>query len=236
MIKKSRQKKAGSMDSTERISPIWLTTFNDLITLLMVFFVLLFAMSEMNGQKSGQFLQSAQSALGVLKEGKRLGIAGPAKTNSPETRNASTRKPDAETSPEKKIFNHPDVSIVQSAQKLYITIADRILFQIGSPELNSDGYPVLDRIATMLQKMPGHICIEGHTDNTPIQNTRFLSNWELSVARAVHVLKYFLDCHKMDPGRFSVAGYGESRPVNSNDSPELREKNRRVSIIVEMEK
>ncbi|MFZ3044330.1 MAG: flagellar motor protein MotB [Desulfatirhabdiaceae bacterium] len=241
MIKKRRDNRFRSRDSTGGSSPIWLTTINDMITILMVFFVLLFAVSQMNSPKSGQFLQSVQSALGVLKEGSRLGVGGTADSinrieqTGPSIKEIEQSEAPSETPPEKKIIDHPDVTVVQTAQKLYITVADRLLFRIGSAELNPVGYPVLDKVAETLQQLSGQICIEGHTDTTPIQNSRFPSNWELSVARAVHVLNYFIQYRKMDSGRFSVAGYGDSRPVASNDSPESRGKNRRVSIIIEME-
>ena len=236
MIRKNRRNRIRTTETRERNGCLWLTTFNDMITLLMVFFVLLFAVGQINSQVSGQFLHSLQSALGVLEEGKRLAVGGSAPANSPEpAETVGEGMEQADPDPDKKIIHHPDVSVVQTAQKLYITVADRILFRSGSAELNPNGYPVLDQVGGMLQGLKGQIRIEGHTDHMPIQNNRFPSNWELSVARAVHVLNYFIQVQKMDPGRFSVAGYGESRPIHPNDSPEHREKNRRVNIVMEME-
>ena len=74
--------------------------------------------------------------------------------------------------------------------------------------------------------------VEGHTDNIPIQTARFPSNWELSVARAVNVVKYFAEVSNIDPQRLSAVGYGESRPVVANDTPANRMKNRRVEILL----
>ena len=76
--------------------------------------------------------------------------------------------------------------------------------------------------------------IEGHTDNVAIRSGRFPSNWDLSIVRAVHVVKYFIDAGKIAPQRLSAVGYGESKPLYPNDSPANREKNRRVEIILEL--
>jgi chemotaxis protein MotB len=74
--------------------------------------------------------------------------------------------------------------------------------------------------------------VEGHTDNVPIHTRQFPSNWELSTARAVNVLKYFADADRIDPRRLSAVGYGESKPLVNNDSPRNRAKNRRVEIVL----
>jgi chemotaxis protein MotB len=90
----------------------------------------------------------------------------------------------------------------------------------------------LDKIADALDKIPYAVRVEGHTDNVPIQTRGFPSNWELSVARAVNVVKYFAEVSNIDPKRLSAVGYGESRPVASNDTRPNRAKNRRVEIFL----
>jgi chemotaxis protein MotB len=116
-----------------------------------------------------------------------------------------------------------------------ITLQDAILFHSGIAEINSRAYPTLDGIIANIKDMSHPIRIEGHTDDDPIHTGRYPSNWELSTARAVNVLKYFVDKGKTPPERLSAVGYGESRSVFPNDTPEHKAKNRRVEIVVIME-
>jgi chemotaxis protein MotB len=113
-----------------------------------------------------------------------------------------------------------------------ISLEDSILFNFGKAEINASGYPVLDKIATVIQSIRNPVRIEGHTDDIPISTWRFPSNWELSTARAVQVLKYFITAGKIEPQRLSAVGYGEAKPVSPNDTPENRAKNRRVEIVL----
>jgi chemotaxis protein MotB len=91
---------------------------------------------------------------------------------------------------------------------------------------------MLHIIAESLEKIPNHIRIEGHTDSVPICTARFPSNWELSTARATSIVHYLLTTHRFEPTRLSAAGYGEFRPIASNNSSEGRSQNRRVDIVI----
>jgi len=84
----------------------------------------------------------------------------------------------------------------------------------------------------VLTGLPNGIRIEGHTDNVPISTARFPSNWDLSTARSLKILKYFIDAHGYDPRKLSALGFGEFRPIDTNDTPTGRIKNRRVDIMV----
>ena len=90
----------------------------------------------------------------------------------------------------------------------------------------------MDKVAAVIQNIRNPVRIEGHTDNVPIATRRFPSNWELSTARAVQVLKYFIAAGEIDPSRLSAVGYGEAKPVLPNNTPENRTKNRRVEIVL----
>jgi chemotaxis protein MotB len=223
--------------------PGWLITFNDLITLLMVFFVLLFAMGNINAQKSEKLVSSIQGALGVLREGKKVRVevvrpiqpTGPAThEDSGDASNKGSQFLEVSRNAMDDLASHPEIKVVQTPKGLFITLSDGILFQSGVSELRPEGYPVLDKIIQVLQSNKLDVRIEGHTDNVTIRSGRFPSNWELSIARAVHVVKYFTDAGKIAPQRLSAVGYGESKPLYPNDSPQNREKNRRVEIILEM--
>ena len=91
---------------------------------------------------------------------------------------------------------------------------------------------MLDVLAQSLEKIPNHIRIEGHTDSVPISTLRFPSNWELSTARATSIVRYFLTHFKFEPNQLSAAGYGEFRPIASNQNSEGRTQNRRVDIVI----
>jgi chemotaxis protein MotB len=132
------------------------------------------------------------------------------------------------------LTNNPEITVIQTPKGLFITLSDGILFQSGVSELRPEGYPVLNKIIRVLQSNGLDVRIEGHTDNVAIRSGRFPSNWDLSIVRAVHVVKYFIDAGKIAPQRLSAVGYGESKPLYPNDSPANREKNRRVEIILEL--
>ncbi len=118
-------------------------------------------------------------------------------------------------------------------RKLVIRLGEAGFFRSGTPEFTPQAEAVLDSIGGLLKKYAGvEITIEGHTDNLPIRNSIYRSNWELSTARATIVISYLINRHKIDPMRLVAAGYGEFRPLATNDTKEGRAKNRRVDIIV----
>jgi chemotaxis protein MotB len=116
---------------------------------------------------------------------------------------------------------------------MVIRIDAPVLFRSGTAELQPFAYPILDAIINAIANWPNSIRIEGHTDDIPIHTPQYPSNWELSTARALNVLKYFEASQKIDPTRLSALGYGEHHPLVPNNSPKNRAKNRRVEIYVE---
>jgi chemotaxis protein MotB len=117
---------------------------------------------------------------------------------------------------------------------LVLRFVAEVLFDSGKANLKKEAYPILDKVANFLiSKVPDRdIAIEGHTDNEPIKYSGWKSNWELSTARALSVLHYFVDKKGIKATRVSAIGYGEYRPIASNDTPEGRQKNRRVEIVI----
>ena len=116
---------------------------------------------------------------------------------------------------------------------LVIQFLSQVFFSSGKSTMTKEGQSSLEKIVNVMRKVDREVRIEGHTDNEPIKRTKYLyaSNWELSAARALTVLDYFM-AKGLDPKRFSVAGYGEHRAVVSNSTKEGRRKNRRVEIVV----
>ena len=117
---------------------------------------------------------------------------------------------------------------------LVITFVADVLFDSGKASIKPGTYPILDKVATVLEEnVPQlNIGIEGHTDNQPIRFSGWKSNWELSTARALSVLHYLVDNKGIEPERVSAIGYGEYRPVASNETNEGRRFNRRVEVVI----
>ena len=124
------------------------------------------------------------------------------------------------------------VEIIETEQGVAIQVRESILFETSKSTLREDSKAVLSSIAELLSSIDNTIVVEGHTDNRPISTAEFPSNWELSVDRAVNVVKYFVENTGIDPKRLSATGYGEHHPVVPNDTEENMAKNRRVNILI----
>lgn len=238
----------------ENNSAGWLTTFNDLMTLLMVFFVLLFTMSSLDVKKLQGVRNSLQSGLGLLQEGRKVPVlthgkkeskAGEAKSQEAEKRNDEERVQHGEmTEGEKKkrvqqirsrlatSEGETGVDVECRPKGLVVRVKNRVLFDTGRAQINEEAFPILSKIAAALSLGYEPIRVEGHTDIRPIDTWEYPSNWELSVARAVNVVKYLIDVGKIAPERLSAVGYGASRPAVPNDTPEHMSRNRRVEIFI----
>lgn len=134
----------------------------------------------------------------------------------------------------KKEIGDKNVRLDMVERGLVITLIDEVLFDSGKAKLNDKAYPVLDKVARVLsdQIEDRNIGVEGHTDNEPIKHSGWKSNWELSTARANSVLHYLVNNKKIIPERIFAIGYGEYMPVESNETKEGRQQNRRVEIVV----
>ncbi|WP_010099542.1 OmpA family protein [Ornithinibacillus scapharcae] len=120
-----------------------------------------------------------------------------------------------------------------SDQGLMITIENDVSFDPGSAEVNQAGIEIASEISKLLYTDPPHeVIISGHTDDIPMNNAEFGSNWELSVMRAVNFMTLILDNNELDPTKFSAMGYGEYKPIVPNTSAENRTMNRRVEVLI----
>lgn len=227
-------------------APEWMTTYGDLVTLLMCFFVLLFAFSTIDKQKFVAVMQSFQGSAGVLQSGQSLSPSDLVFDGMPESKEtldqeSIQQKKEVEELEEAlenfKKENNLDVDFKIEAEErgLKITFPDNALFDPGSADLKEQSLIILEFFSDLLNEdvfAGRYVRIEGHTDNVPINTLRFPSNWELSAIRATTVLRYFTEVKGMSNDRFSVVGYGEYKPVTSNDTAEGRAQNRRVDIVV----
>ena len=130
-------------------------------------------------------------------------------------------------------INNKQVKVEMQGKGLVITFVSEVLFDSGKAKLRKDSYPKLDKVADVLNTtvLDLNVGIEGHTDNKPIKRSGWKSNWELSTARALSVLHYLSDKSVAEP-RLAAIGYGEYKPVTSNDTKEGRQANRRVEIVI----
>lgn len=124
------------------------------------------------------------------------------------------------------------VTLIKEDRGLVISLAEQGFFDSGKAYVREQAVPILYKIGSSLMGLPNHIRIEGHTDNRPINTLLFPSNWELSTGRATFIIQYLLANFPFPPETLSAAGYGEYRPVATNDTPEGRAKNRRVDIVI----
>ncbi len=125
-----------------------------------------------------------------------------------------------------------NVKLLENERGITIRILDNILFTSGDAKLNPKAESVLHKLALVLKKVPNDIRIEGHTDNVPIKNNIFPSNWQLSVARATNTAYYLMKNEGLSPEKVSIVGYAEYKPIATNDTPEGRALNRRVDIVI----
>jgi chemotaxis protein MotB len=134
----------------------------------------------------------------------------------------------------KKEINDKEVNVQMMDRGLVITFVSEVLFDSGKAKLRPEALERLDKVAGVLQTTVKdlNVGIEGHTDNIPIKVSGWKSNWELSSARAMSVLHYLVDEQGVNPARMAGTGYGEYQPVDTNDTPEGRQKNRRVEIVI----
>ena len=223
----------------------WIVTFADLMTLLLVFFVLLYSVSSLDLEKFKKAISSIQVSLGEEEPSIRLlditgGVGSPDKKISLEEitglrpRKQRIMKEINKFIEQKKLGEHVNVKIYKG--KVITQIMGKALFESGSAEFVSEGKPILDEIIEVIKRFPEYdINIKGHTDDVPISTERFPSNWELSAIRATTVLKYLIQ-EEVDPARLTATGYGELLPLVPNDTPENRARNRRVEFVLEKKK
>ncbi len=225
--KAPRPKKKGSellsVELVERGSPRWTISFADLLSLLLIFFVLLFSMSTTSKVKYQQSIESMQKALLSKKQIEQLG-----KTDA---QNLSDIQQAIDSELKRTGMNN-NISTQLDNNGVRIIVNDSIFYASGEANLLESATPILNTIGKALLKYPYKISIEGHTDNIPISTEKYPSNWELSSARASSVVKHFINTNNINPKRLVAIGYADNRPIAANNSDANRAKNRRVEIKI----
>lgn len=185
-------------EPTDTDEDSWVTTYMDLLTLLLVLFVILLANADLSGSND-------QDEFGRMQGQIEAQIAGAGFSDN--------------------------VEVSRSPGKINIRLNDKILFDSGEAEFNTSAAQVMTPIVELLARNNLNISVEGHTDNVPISTLQFPSNWELSAARAISVVR-FLQQQGIDKKRLRAIGYADSLPLQSNESVSGRAANRRVNLVL----
>jgi len=233
----------------------WLLTYSDMITLLLALFIILFAISTINAKKFLAFKMGiTQSFNNVVQQTNHSGIlpsenalsAQPTTTTSMSSivAKSNTTKPKTAYSDLTKIQTELSqhlaaaglssvTSVSRTEQGVVVEIfADRAYFATDSATLQPTGDRVIDTIGAVLSTVTNHVEVQGYTDNVPITGGPYVSNWELSGARAAAAVVRLETVDKITPERLSAVGFGTTHPVASNSSPTGRAQNRRIDVVV----
>lgn len=236
----------------DHIPEDWLLPYADLLTLLLALFIVLFGMSSIDAQKfnamSEAFNGAFTSGTGIFDYPTPVPqneAASPDDTDEDEQIATEEQREKIEQleleNIQKKVNTYIEekdltdkLSTSLTDEGLLLTIRDNVLFASGSADVRQQDLKTANEIAQLLvMNPPRNIIISGHTDNVPISNPHFASNWELSVMRAINFMKVILTNNdSLDPALFSAKGFGEFKPIASNDTAEGKGKNRRVEILI----
>lgn len=243
MLKKNKGK-----HDEEHISESWLIPYADILTLLLALFIVLFSMSEIDAKK----FEDMADALHTILEGGESIMESPSplpqdqlqSLKAEDAQNDPNNKPEIEKQELQELQERMDnyiktknlnskLETILVDDGLMLTVLDGTFFDSGSASVRKEDYGLAKEISSLLvMETDREVVVSGHTDNVPIHNEEFDSNWELSVMRAVNFMKILLENEELDPMLFSAKGFGEFKPIASNNTDEGRKMNRRVEILI----
>ncbi|HHW42700.1 OmpA family protein [Desulfofundulus thermobenzoicus] len=235
MKRHNRKTEYGSMER-------WLITYADMITLLLIFFIVMYSLSQIDIKKFRYLAESLNKAMGG--GGVILENMGPSVV--PGISGTQQEVPREDIADQREMENIRQELLRQIQQEglaarvtatneergIVVSFQEEVLFKRGSAELTGGARQAITSIAPVLLKTPNYIRIEGHTCDLPIHTPQYPSNWELSTARALTVVRELINQAHFPPQRLSAVGYGEYRPRVPNDSEEHRQLNRRVDVVI----
>ena len=234
----------------------WLVSYADFITLLFAFFVVMFASSQTDKSRAKQVSEAVQKALeeghsvslppavarvlGGTVDDKGQGNAqmkGPggaqksAKEAQPEVMELSASLQTLSAQLEEEI-KQGKVEVSMTPRGLVVSLKQAAFFPSGTDVIDPATAPSLEKVAGALKAVSNPIRIEGHTDSVPIHTARFRSNWELSAARSISIMELLAERFQIAHERMAIAGYADTMPVDANETPEGRARNRRVDLVL----
>lgn len=225
----------------------WMVSYADFVTLLFAFFVVMYAVSQVDNDRLKQTSQSLRTALGSQKvdgpeldkwtgpkcEGDCVAFQG---IPDPKLAEELRRRLEGSLRPWLREQKEPAVAITElEGKRLVIRLSAGQFFEPAAAALHPEALPILDAIGSQLTGIDRRIRIEGHTDVQPIRTERFRNNWDLSASRAATVVAYLEQAHGIPSQRLAAVGMAATQPVAGNDTSEGREANRRIDIVVETE-
>ena len=223
----------------------WLVSYADFITLLFAFFVVMFAVSQVDTNKVGRFSESVRAASKwqLFEDAATAPVSGVTnkigEDNEKMVSNEQRKNARDLAILIKEILQDSlasgRVGVIDGPDGVIIRLNDTAYFPSGQASLRADHLKDLEALAKVMLRLPNHVRIEGHTDPRPIQTAIYPSNWELSAARAASMLR-FLSSAGVPEEKLAIVGYADRRPIVSNDTDAGRQKNRRVDVVLLREK
>lgn len=219
----------------------WLVSYADFITLLFAFFVVMYSAAQLDKRRAGKLATAIQTAFqqyGSLPP-KPAEVGGLTYRGVPSNLPVGNTEPDEFRLLRQRVedalapeIEAGDAAVRLSNEGLVISLREVGFFDSGSADIRTSSLPAFDRLAAVLRDSTSDLRVEGHTDNVPIHNARFNSNWDLSTARATATVRLLIGKYGFDPARLAASGYAEFRPIANNDNAEGRAANRRVDIVI----
>ncbi len=224
-----------------------MVSWSDMTTLLLTFFIVMMSFAEIDGKDFYLVLSSFRGSLGMFSGGYslsagRLEELGQNMQNLPSstagrTLAQSLKKAVSVFKPE---IESEKVRVSEDERGLVITLTGDSFFDPGSARLRDEVRPILKKVGGIVNTVPNYVRIEGHTDGNPVTLSRtrdgYTTNWELSAARSVNVLRYLAEEENVEQKKLSAVAFGEQRPLDDNSTPEGRAYNRRVDVVILKEK
>ncbi len=215
-------------------APGWITTFADLMSLLLCFFVLMLSFSETDRQMFKVLAGSLREAFGVQREIRVWDMPKGMNIISNEFKDPKFLADELAKEIRSAVRMPPGggdaVQVEEGELTVRVTLPGHVLFDLGSAHLKEEAFPLLDQLRNVIQETPNRIIVTGHTDDLPIRTAQYPSNWELSAARAGSVIRHFLSKEGIEATRFLAVGMADTLPRKPNDSAVNRVHNRRVEI------
>ena len=231
---KYREKKGDLKKEEGSAGGGWEIVYSGFVLILLCFFIMLSSFSSIEEAKIMRFTKSFVDAVSILPGG--LKADGGAAILPMSAEMVDSDSPLAKIYADLKALagrlNYKnDITVSYSPKGLVLRLADHALFAAGVADISPKAIPLLQKIGAIIAETSHEVRVEGHTDDMPIKTAQFPSNWELSTARAVNVLRYFIETYRISGERLSAEGFGEYQPLLPNDLSVHRAKNRRVEIV-----
>ena len=236
-------------DEPKKGAPAYMNTYGDMMTLLLCFFVLLFSMSTVDAEKFQALVNSFHAQVSIFDGGQTInntttmmqnGMSQmPVKETTFTIQNAlQVEQTLAKTEEDLESYIKEQsiedrIEVEKQGNEVVIRFRDGVLFDSGKAQIKAGAVPTLSLMGEKLKTYMDQgytLCIEGHTDNRPISNAQFPSNWELSGARAIAVMRFYIEEMNFNLSNVSYVGWAEYHPIATNDTPEGRAMNRRVEM------